>query len=278
MTTEYMLSIITLFAVILMSVVGYYVFIPPEFKNDHNKPEKRKLISDTLIYFIPISSVYIFINAEKNVANHLGIVPRDNYTRYLMMIEGDIVSYIQNIANPLLTYISSTVYLFGFPFLLVFTFFILAYTQKTRYLKEFTVAFILIYLIAYPFYVFFPVEVTGYTLENVEPLLYNLSPIISQGIRMSDHGLDNCFPSLHAALSIMTMLVVSGTEFKRYKTFVVGITAAILFTTLYLGIHWIIDLIAGFILAVTVYFITIRYLHLFQIPGKFKPRINHRKI
>ena len=80
---------------------------------------------------------------------------------------------------------------------------------------------------------------------------------------MSDPNLDNCFPSLHAALSIMAMLVVSGTEFKRYKKFVAGVTAAILFTTLYLGIHWVIDLIAGLILAVIVYFITTRFLHLF---------------
>lgn len=277
MTTEYMLSIITLIVVVFMSVAGYYIFIPPEFKSRHNRPEKSKMVSDVLIYFLPISSVYIFINAEKNVANHLGIVPRDNYNMYLMMLEGDIVSYIQYIANPILTYISSAVYLFGFPFLLIFTFFILAYTQKIVILKEFTIAFILIYLTAYPFYVFFPVEVTGYTLENVEPLLYNLSPIISQGIRMSDPNLDNCFPSLHAALSIMVILVISRTEFKRYKTFVSGVTAAILFTTLYLGIHWIIDLVAGFILAVAVYFITTRYLHLFKIPDKFKSRINHRK-
>ncbi len=274
MVSEHLLSVITLFVVNFLSIIGYYVFIPSEFKNDHNKPQKRKLVIDTLIYIIPIISVYVFINVENNIANHLGIVPRSSYTKYLIMIEGDIVNYVQYIANPLLTYISSAVYLFAFPFLLVFTFFILVYTQKLKLLKQFTIAFILIYLIAYPFYVLFPVEVTGYTLKNVEPLLYELSPIISQGIRMSDPNLDNCLPSLHTALSVMSMLIVLKSGLRRYKMFAISVTTAILFTTLYLGIHWIIDLITGFILAFGVFYITDKNLHLFKIPDRFK--INHR--
>ncbi|WP_157196607.1 hypothetical protein [Methanococcoides burtonii] len=72
-------------------------------------------------------------------------------------------------------------------------------TQNLKVLQEYTIAFIAIYLIALPFYIYLPVTVTGYTLPTVTPLLYNLSPIISQGVRIVDPFLDNCFPSLHAA-------------------------------------------------------------------------------
>jgi membrane-associated phospholipid phosphatase/DNA-directed RNA polymerase subunit RPC12/RpoP len=143
---------------------------------------------------------------------------------------------------------------------MVFTFIILIYTRNLHALEEFTIAFILIYITAFPFYLFVPVTVTGHVLPNVSTLLYNLSPIIDQGVRVVDPFLDNDFPSLHAALSIMaTMVVMFRTKLERYKVFSMVSTVAILFSTLYLGIHWITDLFAGALLALVSYYIATRY-------------------
>lgn len=245
---------------LLMISVGYYVFIPDNFRGINAKSRIYELFIGSAMYIFPICLICLLVDLQDVITGVLGINSYLNYAGYLIMIEGDMVSYFQSIATPLLTYISGAIYLMGFPFLLVFTFFILVYTRKFKALEEYIIAFVLIYLAAYPFFVFFPVEVTGYTLHSVDPLLYNLSPIIVEGIKLSDPGLDNCLPSLHTALSMIAMLIVFfRTNLRRYKIFAVGITTLILFTILYLGIHWITDMVAGIVLASSVYILTVKY-------------------
>jgi len=207
-----------------------------------------------------MSVVYALVRLQDVISETVGIPAGQYYARYIMIIEGNKVSLIQELATPLLTYISGFFYLLMFPFLLVFTFLLLLYLQRYRATQEFVVAFILIYIVAFPFYVLFPVQVTGYTLACVTPLLYNMSPIIAQGVRIVDPTLNNCFPSLHAALSIMAMLVVlHNVDSRRYRIFSVVATVVILFTILYLGIHWITDMIGGILLAVACCFVAFRY-------------------
>lgn len=251
-------------ALILMIIVGYYIFVPLDvrkYRQDIRLSQRwRHLLLDILLYALPMSIVYALVRLQDVISEAVGIPAGQNYARYIMIIEGNKVSLIQELATPLLTYISGFFYLLMFPFLLVFTFLLLLYLQRYRAIQEFVVAFILIYIVAFPFYVLFPVQVTGYTLACVTPLLYNLSPIIAQGVRIVDPTLNNCFPSLHAALSIMAMLVVlHNVDSRRYRVFSVVATVVILFTILYLGIHWITDMIGGILLAFICCFVTFRY-------------------
>ncbi|MFP4654421.1 MAG: phosphatase PAP2 family protein [Methanohalobium sp.] len=258
--SQYILSLAMIPLLSLLVLVGYYVFIPDGFRGSHGKYRINELIIGSAIYMLPVTLVYFLVDMQAAITDLLGISSYVNYATYLIMIEGNIVSYFQNIATPSLTYISSVIYLLGFPFLLVFTFFILVYTRKFKALEEYIIAFVLIYIIAYPVFVFFPVKVTGHTLQSVEPLLYNLSPIIVHGIEMSDPGLNNCLPSLHTAMSMMAMMIATfRTNFLRYKLFSIVVTTSILFTILYLGIHWITDMVAGIALALIVYLIVTRY-------------------
>jgi ribosomal protein S27E len=55
------------------------------------------------------------------------------------------------------------------------------------------------------------------------------------------------------------LIVVFRTNLTRYKLFAIISTIAILFSTLYLGIHWISDLIAGCLLALFSCYIAIHY-------------------
>ncbi|MEA1984895.1 MAG: phosphatase PAP2 family protein [Euryarchaeota archaeon] len=262
MNYEHVLSAIIIVCLILLIPIGYRIFVPEDFRDEQRRTRTRRVrfLADILTYSIPLGIVYALVHMQDTIGNFLGIDPQLNYASYFIMLEGNRVSLFQSIATPLLTYISGIVYLILFPFLLVFTFLILAYTQKLRVLEEFVAAFILIYLIAFPFYVLFPVEVTGYTLHNVQPILYNLSPIIAGGVRVMDPGLDNCFPSLHAALSVMAMLIILlRTDLKNFKIFAVLTTITIQFTILYLGIHWISDLLAGSALALISYYVATNY-------------------
>ena len=260
MVSENLMTVVMLPLLVLMTIVGYYVLIPGEIREQNSRIPPRRFIIGFLPFVVSASFVYLLVQSQSTIVNFLGIRVHADYTNYIMMIEGDMVAHFQSFATPLLTYLNGFVYLIIFSFIMIFTFVILIFTRNVIALEEFTIAFIIIYLTAFPFYIFFPVTVTGHALPGVSTLLYDLSPIIDQGVRVVDPFLDNDFPSLHAALSVMTVLiVVFRTNLTRYKVFVVISTIAIFFSTIYLGIHWITDLVAGTILALASYYIAVRY-------------------
>jgi len=260
MTSTYMMTMIMLPLLALMVFIGYYIFIPLKIRERNKRIPIRRFIIGFLPFFVSAFFVYMLVQSQYTIIKVFGLNINTNYTKYIMMIEGDLVHYFQTFATPTLTVLMGFVYLMIFSFLLVFTFIILIYTKNLTTLEEFTIAYIITYLVAFPFYIYFPVTVTGHALPDVEPLLYNLNPIIDEGVRVVDPFLDNDFPSLHAAQSTIALLiVVFRTNLTRFKLFAIISTIAILFSTLYLGIHWISDLVAGCLLALLSYYIAIHY-------------------
>lgn len=260
MTSTYMMTMIMLPLLALMVFIGYYILIPLKIRERNKRIPIGRFIIGFLPFFVSAFFVYMLVQSQYTIIKVFGLDINTNYTKYIMMIEGDIVHHFQSFATPTLTIIMGFVYLMIFSFLLIFTFVILIYTKNLTTLEEFTIAYIITYLVAFPFYIYFPVTVTGHALSNVEPLLYNLSPIIDEGVRVVDPFLDNDFPSLHAAQSTIALLiVVFRTNLTRFKLFTIISTIAILFSTLYLGIHWISDLVAGCLLALLSYYIAIHY-------------------
>ena len=254
------LTIIMLPLIVLMTIAGLYVFVPKGFRKEQGKIKPYRFLLGTMPYILTVITLYVFIQLREYITDYIGISRHLNYATYILMIEGNAVSQIQNFASPMLTYVSGAIYLLGFSFILTFTFILLIYTRNLKGLQEFAIAYTIIYILATPFHTFMPVKVTGHTLTGVDTLLYNISPIIEQGVRFGDMGLNNCFPSMHAALSFMTMLVVfSRTDLKRYKAFIALMVLSIQFTILYLGIHWISDMVAGIILAFVGYSIATKY-------------------
>ncbi|MDW5558818.1 phosphatase PAP2 family protein [Methanosarcina sp.] len=239
---------------------GYYIFVPELLRSKYYyRNLESSGISDILPYAASAAFIFILMDSQRKISNFLGLSPSLNYDRYMLMLEGTKVSVFQSLANPMLTYFCGVVYLVGFPFLLIFTFILFLFSQDDKALKEYAITFILIYLIAYVFYIFFPVNVTGHVLPGVIPLLYQLNPAIMGIVTICSPRLNNCFPSLHAALSVMaTMFILFKTDLRRYKVFAVGTTIFILFSILYLGIHWITDMIGGIILALSSYFVATR--------------------
>lgn len=245
-------------SVLIMNVIAYYLFIPDKYKYKKRKinetisatTHKFSFLSEILPYLLLVAFAYIFVKSQWSIVTMLGISQSYALADYILDVEGNIVSFFQIIASPFLTYVSSFIYLIGFPFLLTFTFVILLFTRQVKALQEYAIAITIAYMLAFFFYTFTPVAVTGHTLPDVVPLLYNLSPIINDGLRSLDPFLNRCFPSLHAGLSFLAMLfIIFKTDIDNFKPIAIFITIAIQFTIFYLGIHWILDFIAGVILA-----------------------------
>ncbi|WP_370575415.1 phosphatase PAP2 family protein [Methanomethylovorans sp.] len=256
-------QLLVISVIFLMTIAGYYVFLPAGQRKQFEgiKHLNNQIMSPHVYpYLILAGFIYLLMKSQVVYSMQPKMIYFPQLAQYILLLEGSKVSYFQMVINPVLTYVSAFIYLCGFSYLLVFTFLLLILTRQFKVLQEYSIAFILIYLVAFPFYIFTPVKVTGYSLPNVVPLLYNLDPIVREGLSVVDPLLDNCFPSLHAALSVMAMLIiVLRTDFKRFKIFAVAVTLAIQFTIFYLGIHWIMDFIAGIALGCLSYYIATRY-------------------
>ena len=175
-------------------------------------------------------------------------------TALIEAIESNMVHIFQKVVFPSLTYLMSFSYLTIYVCAILLTFLILALYRKTTLFKRFSLMFSLNYLIAFPFFMFFNVSVTGVTLQDVQPLMYVQFPRIFLAITTID-PLDNCFPSLHVAMVFSAFLIMVKTDFKRFKIFLYLGVPTIIFAVLYLGIHWITDVFAGMALALFTYWI-----------------------
>lgn len=175
---------------------------------------------------------------------------QETFTGVIYAVEGSIVTVFQSVTWPALTWFMAAVYLVGFPFIVLFTFFKVHAAERDQ-AHRYAIAYASLALLALPWFVWFPVEVTSYWISSVEPILYTLHPAISEGIAATD-TLQKAFPSLHAGLSFLALLYATKTE-KLYVSLTAALTALIFFSTLYLGIHWISDLVFGSFLAVIAY-------------------------
>ncbi|MHC1575117.1 MAG: phosphatase PAP2 family protein [Candidatus Methanogasteraceae archaeon] len=242
------LSVIISLLILVMLASCFFVFVPLECRKKKRGYTMRQLINGYWPYILMAAIVYGLMQAQFPIQRELNLFVTYDCTHYIESIEGGLVSGIQQYANPTLTYMMTFVYLVLFSSVMIFTFLLFAYTEQMTALKQFSFVFIANYLIAFPFYLLFPVQVTGYALSNVQPLMYELHPLIYEGITTVD-PLDNCFPSLHATLVFSALLVVRTTNLDRYRRFLTIAFPTIVFATLYLGVHWITDIVAGMMLS-----------------------------
>jgi membrane-associated phospholipid phosphatase len=59
----------------------------------------------------------------------------------------------------------------------------------------------------------------------------------------------NCFPSMHTSISFAMLLLALREKDRIFKTIMVTYCASIIFSTMYLQIHWVLDVIAGMLFA-----------------------------
>lgn len=176
-------------------------------------------------------------------------------TPLVWALEGNLVERFQDAARtPALDYLFVTVYTAGSFLFYFIPFFVLVALGRGKNAMRIAATMAIIWGVGIVFYFFVPVsevwmtasEPYGYT--HVQNVLFEHVP----SARTSDayaRATNNNFPSLHVAL---TCGIASALWFGRERwlavpgTFIaVGVTIA----TMYLGIHWVADVIAGLALA-----------------------------
>jgi membrane-associated phospholipid phosphatase len=171
-----------------------------------------------------------------------GMMGEDYFTRMIYSIEGDLVPSLP--WNRPMLYTFCGVYTILYPFLLWFmpVYFILDDSSSIALFMYPT-----LYLIQLPFMLFFPVT-NVYTYLELDSALEYILPGY-EGVYYLVTTVNNCFPSLHVAFPTSIALVSLGAENRKLKWFTIASAVLIAFSTLYLKIHWLLDVVGGIALA-----------------------------
>ena len=181
-----------------------------------------------------------------------------HWTELVYFIEGDFTKWIQDaFQNDALTDFLNFHYLFVYLFLIYVTTVYFAFTDDRDMTDKVALNYLLIYALAVPYYLFFNVEVTSSWIPNMDALLYH-DGWYSSFYALHD-PLDNAVPSLHVAIPFGILYLnylhvkekgIKMSEWRHwpYHVFIAINTLMFIFTILYLGIHWFVDIPLGIII------------------------------
>jgi len=179
-----------------------------------------------------------------------------DFTPLVWAIEGNVVERFQDWArHPVLDYVFVSVYTAG-SFLFYFVpFFLLVAMGRGHNAMRIAATMAIIWAVGIVFYFFVPVNEVWmtasapYNYTHVTNVLFEHVPSASTSDAYA-LAVNNNFPSLHVAL---TCGIASALWFGRERWLAIPgtlIALGVTIATMYLGIHWISDVIAGLILAV----------------------------
>jgi membrane-associated phospholipid phosphatase len=101
------------------------------------------------------------------------------------------------------------------------------------------------YLLALPFYLFFPVREVAFSGRSAaRPWLEDFFPAISADMRVGS-ALDNCFPSLHVSLVVTALAVAARHGPGRLAALAALVLALTIWSVTALGIHWGLDVLSA---------------------------------
>lgn len=170
-----------------------------------------------------------------------------NVTGLIYAVEGAFVARLQAVATPPLTAYFSFVYLAGYVFLLVFPLVAYLVLPGPLAFRRTTVAYVVNYGAGLVCYVLF----IAYGPRNlipdaVDPLLYSTYPA-AQLLASEVNTNTNVFPSLHTSLATTVAIMAYRTrrEYRGWFLLALPLAASVAVSTMYLGIHWATDVVAG---------------------------------
>lgn len=173
-------------------------------------------------------------------------------TATFFAIEGNVVATIQGLFPSWATLYFSAVYVFGYAVLLTFPLVAYVFASSARPLKTLVAAYSINYAVAVVCYTAVRAygprtfhEQSG-SAESVSHGLVELFPDIVY-LTSLVNSQTNVFPSLHTSLSVTVLAValLTHTEFPRWTPIAALLAVSIVLSTMALGIHWLIDVVAG---------------------------------
>ena len=204
-------------------------------------------------HMLIVFSVYLWKDPLDQIDRALMASTRIEITPYIYAIEGDVTLWVQSgFKSPILTEALTHFYVMGY-MTAIFSAFIYPIYADDRYMADrVALTMFYVYILALPFYLFLNVRVTGDVIPGMETLAYDLTPEIRNWFVQID-PFTNGMPSLHIGMPFAIWLAfVKWDEDGRWHWFSMALLAFIFltaFSIVYLGIHWISDMLGGLLVA-----------------------------
>lgn len=196
-----------------------------------------------------------------------------NFTPQVHSIEGNKVAELQDwmmdSVHSKRTLYFRLIYTYTYGALFYVFLFWFIFKDDVKMVKMITAGHVISYSIAAPFFALIPVDSAWTTnpkrysfyegeqySDKIVGVLHDMDPGFTE-VHQVFASINNCFPSLHTAVPVMIFLILLFTGHKYLAAVTFPVMVSIIISTIYLGIHWITDLIAGIILAIFVTYIVI---------------------
>ena len=240
----------------MISALALGVILLPVFKPKWMEVRLTTFVDFFRRYWIHVLILFMIYNAKDGLDEVDRILMAStglDMTPWIYAIEGDLVLHVQKFFEAQwLTVTLTHFYVAGFMFICYVSVFYFAYFDDRWMADRVTLTIAWVYILAVPFYLFFNVRVTGAYIPEMETLAYSLNPEISDWFRRID-PFTNCMPSLHIGIPYAVWLCIKRFDHDErwalYRKIVLGYVILTIFTIIYLGIHWILDIAGGMIVA-----------------------------
>lgn len=234
------------------------------------KPSYARLSADGFIdmfrrywaHMIVVFSVYLWKDILDGMDRALMANTQLDMTPYVYAIEGDIVLWVQQaMRNSLLDEALTHFYVMGFMTATFASFLYPIYFDDRHMADRVSLSMFWVYVLAIPFYLFFNVGVTGNHIPQMQTIAYDLTPEINNWFTRID-PFTNGMPSLHIGLPFAIWLTMQRWDddgrWHRYRNFLMVFILLTALSIVYLGIHWVVDIIGGMVVAIIAVEITSR--------------------
>lgn len=172
-----------------------------------------------------------------------------DFTAAVAKVGTGLLHFLQRLQWPPLTHLLTYVYVFVFTMAMLGAVIIYLANRDVAALKNHVVSYWVNYIVALPFYLWFPVNEAWAGGKGIRFLIPDVFPAFEQVMRPHS-GLNNCFPSLHTSLALTYALVAWRHGYRRLAILLSIAAGLVMLSTLYLGIHWVLDMAFGSLLAV----------------------------
>ncbi|WP_132056932.1 phosphatase PAP2 family protein [Halorussus amylolyticus] len=238
--------------VLSMLVVATVAFVGRE-RLVRTPGDARRRIRAVLPYFVALAVLLVLNSVIRDLGPEFSWIVGWNITGGIHAIEGQFVAHLQSaLFHPALTAYFSFIYVYGYTFLLLFPLVAYFALADTGPLRRTIVAYGLNYGLGVICYIaFIAYGPRNLMPELVDGLLFSTYPQY-QLLTAEVNSNTNVFPSLHTSLSVTVALLAARTRdiYRGWWYVATVIATSVVISTMYLGIHWGIDVVAGILLAV----------------------------